>query len=46
VIRRPVSAPAPVVQKKVVKRPLGEGQQGESTEGEGQSSESRPEDEL
>jgi ribosomal protein L40E len=40
VIRRPVT-PAPLVQKKVIKRPMGEGDQGSATEGaedQGQSS--------
>jgi ribosomal protein L40E len=44
VIRRPVGATQPVVQKKVIKRPLGEGE-GQSTEGQG-SGENPPEDEL
>jgi ribosomal protein L40E len=45
VIRRPL-APAPVVQKKVIKRPIGEGEQA-STEGEDQQSDDKTqEDEL
>ncbi|HLE53741.1 MAG TPA: hypothetical protein VI999_00675, partial [Thermoplasmata archaeon] len=45
----PRSAPAapPVVQKRVVRRQVGEGQQTESTEGgEGQSTDQKKEDEL
>jgi hypothetical protein len=35
-----------VVQKKVIKRPMGEGQQGESAEAGEQASDETPEDEL
>ncbi len=44
VIRKPM-ATQPVVQKKVIRRPMGEGQQSESTEGQSGANES-PEDEL
>ena len=44
VIRRPIATQQPVVQKKVIKRPLEGGQQGEGTES--QTSEENPEDEL
>ncbi len=44
VIRKPVGAPQPVIQKKVIKRPLSEGE-GESTEGQS-SGDDQTEDEL
>jgi ribosomal protein L40E len=46
VIRKPIQPPQPVVQKKVIKRPMGEGQQGESAEAGEQASDETPEDEL
>ncbi len=46
VIRKPLQT-QPVVQKRIIKRPMGEGQQGDSTEGgEGQSGDEKQEDEL
>jgi len=45
-LRKPMQT-QPVVQKRIIKRPATEGQQGESTEaGEGQSTEEKKEDEL
>jgi hypothetical protein len=44
VIRKPVTpGPAPIVQKKVIKRPAGEGEQ---ADGEGKDQSDQPEDEL